>query len=251
MAKRRKPTEFRFKIDAYTPDTIPMARLAEYMTALADFFGEESSVHFVGIEKGSTVPVMRIEKEAVPKVEARITLVKRGEEQSDAMKKYQQINEMLREDNGTGFLFRGKKGRLLKFPGIQAPQATDYGIFAQEGTLDGVPIRIGGRRPVVPVTIQQEDREYICHAKRALAKQIADHLFNRTLRFFGRGRWYRDYRGAWMLENFMIHDFVALRQTPLSDVVAELRAVEGSEWNKLENPWEELSNIRHGGDSEK
>jgi hypothetical protein len=251
MANPRKPTELRFKIGAYTPATMPMARLAKYMTALADFLGEASMVHFVGLEAGSTVLVERVEKEAVPKVEARISLVKRGDELSDAMKKYRQINEMLREDNGVGFLFRGKKGRLLEFPGIEAAHPTDYGIFAQEGTLDGVPIRVGGKLPVVPVTIQQEDREYICHAKRDFAKQIAGHLFTSTLRLFGRGRWYRDPKGAWVLEHFMIQDFVQLKQAPLSHVVEELRAVEGSEWPIIENPWEELSRLRSGGDSEK
>lgn len=245
MAKQRKPTEFRFKIGAYTPDTIPMARLAEYMAALADFLGEESMVHFGGLEGGSTVIVEKIQKEAIPKIEARITLVKRGDESSDAMKKYQFLNEMLRRDNGGGYLFRGKKGKLLKFPGIDV-RHPDYGSFPQEGTIDGVPIRIGGRKATVPITIQHEDREYICHAKRAIAKQIADHLFNSTLRFFGRGRWRRDFKGAWILEEFYVQSFTLLKQEPLKQVVEELRAIEGSEWDTLTNPWDELRHIRQG-----
>ena len=32
----RETREFRFKIDCFTPETIPMARLAEYMADLAD-----------------------------------------------------------------------------------------------------------------------------------------------------------------------------------------------------------------------
>lgn len=250
MAKRSKPAEFRFKIDAYTPDSIPMARLAKYLAALADFLGEESMVHFVGIEKGSTVVVEKIQQEAIPKVESRIMLVKRGDEASEAMKKYQHLNQLLREDNGAGYLFRGKRGKLLPFPGINAASPTDYGAFWQEGTLDGVPIRVGGRLLTVPVTIQQEDRVFVCYAKRALAKRIAaEHLFVTTLRLFGRGRWYRDYKGAWILDRFMIKDFLPLKREPLSQVVNELRAVEGSEWSTLENPWEELNNIRHGGNS--
>lgn len=249
MAKRQKPTELRFKIGAYTPATIPMARLAEYMAALAEFLGEKSMVHFVSLEGGSTVIVDRVENEAVPKVEARIQLVKRGDELSDAMKKFRHLNSMLREDNGSGFLFRGKAGRLLKFPGIEDVRATDYGSFTQEGTLDGIPIRVGGRRSIVPITIQRENREYICHARRDIAKRIAaTHLFDSTLRLFGRGRWYRDHNGSWILQDFMIHDFVQLKGTPLDQVVEELRGIEGSEWGSVENPWEELNRLRHEGD---
>lgn len=249
MAKRRKPTELRFKIGAYTPASIPMARLAEYMAALAEFLGEKSMVHFASLEGGSTVIVDRVANEAIPKIEARISLVKRGDELSDAMKKFRHLNKMLRDDNGSGFLFRGKAGKLLKFPGIEDAKGPDYGSITQEGTLDGVPIRVGGRRSIVPVTIQREGCEYICRAKRDIAKRIAsNHLFDSTLRLFGRGRWHRDSNGSWILEDFMIHDFVQLKGAPLGQVVEELRRVEGSEWVSIENPWEELNRLRHEGD---
>ena len=61
-------TEYRFKIDAYSPETIPMARLAEYMSDLAVLFGNRENVHFVQLEPGSTTLLQRIEYEAVPKV---------------------------------------------------------------------------------------------------------------------------------------------------------------------------------------
>ncbi len=58
--------EFRLKIDAYSPKTIPMASLASYMNDLARLLGELASVHFVRLEEGSTVLV----HEAVPDVHA-------------------------------------------------------------------------------------------------------------------------------------------------------------------------------------
>ena len=38
---------YRLKIDAYTPETMPMGRLAEYMADLAVILGERAAVHFV------------------------------------------------------------------------------------------------------------------------------------------------------------------------------------------------------------
>ena len=48
-----------------------MARLAEYMLQFAKFLGEQERVHFVDIERGSSVLLARIEEVAAPKVERR------------------------------------------------------------------------------------------------------------------------------------------------------------------------------------
>ena len=77
--------EFRFRIDAFTPDTLPMERLAEYMTDLARMLGEPASVHFVRLDPGSTVLIQRIDEEAEPKVRHRVRTVRSGEGPADAL----------------------------------------------------------------------------------------------------------------------------------------------------------------------
>ena len=64
--------EYRFTIDAFTPDTLPMSRLAEYMANLARLLGEVECVHFVRLEGGSTAVVHSVEPEAVPEVRKRV-----------------------------------------------------------------------------------------------------------------------------------------------------------------------------------
>lgn len=250
MSKTSKPTEYKFKIDAYTPDTMPMERLAEYMATLAKLLGEPSRVHFRRLEKGSTVLVQQIENEAVPKVQARIDRIKKGAATVEEENPYSAMNEMLREDNAVGLLLRGQRGTLLKFPGREAEAPLEYGGFNQEGTIDGIPIRVGGRNEIVPITIQDEDQEFSCEAHRGIAKSIADHLFTTPLRLLGRGRWHRDKNGEWILDNFRISGFVILKDTPLSEVVTELRAVEGKGWTNLKDPLGELRKLRHGNNGE-
>ena len=82
--KRPGATEFYFWIDAFTPATIPMARLAEYMRELATILGEPAFVHFVRLKRGSTGIVHKVQIEAVPKVRDRATSVRRGEHQLSA-----------------------------------------------------------------------------------------------------------------------------------------------------------------------
>jgi hypothetical protein len=61
MPRKQKPktgragTEYRFKIGAYTPQTMPMARLAEYMAELAVLLGEPSPINKIIYHRGDTV----------------------------------------------------------------------------------------------------------------------------------------------------------------------------------------------------
>ena len=96
--------EFQFKIDAYSPETMPMARLAEYLAQLAIILGELNAVHLVRLEGGSTIVVHKIEREAVPKVVDRVTSVRVGNGPLDAVRANRRINQFLREDNAVGVL---------------------------------------------------------------------------------------------------------------------------------------------------
>src|SRR5438309_834296 len=91
--------EYRFEIDAYSPETMPLARLAEYLEDLATLFGENQSVHLIKIEKGSTVPVLRVEREAEQKVRERLRLVRINDAPAEAMRAAKQIDERLRRDD--------------------------------------------------------------------------------------------------------------------------------------------------------
>src|SRR5580700_963677 len=111
-------TEYRFRIDAYTPDTIPMSRLAEYMAELSRLLGERNAVHFRRLLRGSCVLVQRIDREAVPKVRERVIRVRAGDAPTDATRAYNTINKFLRDDNAIGVL-RDKEahGVVVRFPG--------------------------------------------------------------------------------------------------------------------------------------
>lgn len=252
MANREaREREFRFKIDAYTPATIPMARLAEYMTHVAMLFGEPAMVHFVRIEGGSLVLVQRVDREAVPKVENRLNQVRRGDAPPEALTAYRTINNKLREDNGSAVIFRDPKTEIMRFPGREEVEQVTFGSFNQEGSLDGVVIRVGGRQELVPVHLESGDIIYSsCEANRSLAKLLAQHIFSSEIRVYGTGRWYRNEDGRWVLDRFRISSFDVLRDAPLSSVVAGLRQVKGSEWETLSDPWSELEKIRRGTDGD-
>lgn len=246
-----KHVELRFKIDgSFSPNTIPMLRLAEYMEHLATLLGETAKVHFVGLEEGSTVIVHNVEQEAVPMVEERAANLRRGEALPEVMAAYRSINRKLRDDNATAVLSSDKMAEIIAFPGREKREPVTFGAFNQEGSLNGVLIRLGGTQDVVPVSLQAGETIYHCHAQRSIAKKLGEHIFTSELRVLGNGRWHRDEDGTWVLDRFTISDFEVLDDAPLSVVVSALREVKGSDWEKLDDPWAVLKSIRSGSDGD-
>jgi hypothetical protein len=224
----KKWEQYKFKINAYTPDTMPMARCAKYLAELADILGEENSVHFIKVATGSTQLVHKIESEAIPKVRDRIRLVSNGEGTAKAMRAYREINKMLQEDNGTAFLAKGK-AHILRFPGKEE-ESLKFTSVQQRGEVDGEVIRIGGSREIVPILLEVEGKEISgCHANRTIAKELAKNLFE-PVRLFGEGRWNRDNDGVWTLDHFVVDDFKPLEKISLSETILALREIKG-EWD--------------------
>ena len=253
-----KMKRYRFTIDAYTPSTMPMARLAEYMADLATMLGELAAVHFIELEEGSTVLVHAVDHEAEPKVEARLKAVRDRSGPPDAMTAYQRINKKLREDNGVGVLTETlsdtpapQTAEILRFPGRETVEPVAFGAFNQLGSLDGVPIVVGGQKDPVPVHLEAEGEVHNCLAPRTLAREIAKYLFTSYLRVHGLGRWRRDEDGRWVLEKFRIDSYEELKDQPLSEVVRALRNVKGNEWETMSDPWGELAQIRDGGNGKR
>lgn len=225
--RRARPDEFRFKIEAYTPDTMPMARLAEYLSELATILGEEGSVHLLRIEPGSTALVHRIEREAIPKVQARAKSVVRGEGPAEAQRAYRNVNRYLREDNAKAVFRKGIRGRrIIEFPGAEDAE-DEFPSVSQAGSLSGEVLRVGGSQDRVPVLMESEGELIAgCHANRQVAKALARHLFESVI-LHGIGHWMRDDEGLWNLRHFRIDSFEPQEAGSLSEALTKLRSISG------------------------
>lgn len=216
--------EFRFKIEAYSPETMPMARLAEYLAHLATILGEEKAVHFVKLEPGSTEVVHRIEREAVPKVRARAASVRRGEGPSDARRAFRRVNRLLREDNGSAVLVESTGAQIINFPGIKQREET-FGGVSQRSSVDGKVVRVGGIQKWVPITLQSEGETIPnCYCSQSLAKELAKKLWE-FVRLHGDGKWTRDGEGRWTLNVLNVDSFEPLIDETLTQALERLGAI--------------------------
>ena len=240
--------KYRFRIDAFTPATMPMARLAEYMADLALLLGDPERVHFERLDEGSTVLVQNIEDVAAPKVRERLCAVRRGDGPRDAIKAFESLDRRLAQDNAVGVLSGPDEDNVIRFPGRERPAPLTYGSFRQHGSLDGVLVRLGGVDQSVHGLLQDGTQTWRFETTREMARDLRDHLYEKPLRIFGEGRWRRDPAGKWNLERFVLSQFEALDDAPWPETVERLRAIKGGGWSEVDDPLAELRDLRGEGD---
>jgi hypothetical protein len=243
--KPQKPREYRFEIDSFTPDTIPLARLAQYLSDLARMMGESANVHLVRVDKGSTVPIIRVDWEAEPKVRDRLRAVRFNEGPLEAQNAYREINRKLVADNANGVLIDPSSTKVIRFPGRDGANQPAFGPISQSGVFQGIPIRVGGERDPVPVHLEDGDVTHIVLAPRRIAKQIAPYLFASVVRIEGKGRWLRNKMGEWEMLSFIASGFEVLPEGDLSSNVAALRAIPAA-WKDSDDPLADLMALRTG-----
>lgn len=234
--------EYSFWLNAYTPATIPMERLAKYMAALAKMLGHEHSVHFNRLEAGSTVNVVSIEKEDAQKVFDRVGRLARGEAANDAVAAFDELNKLLRDDGATGKLSRKASGEtssavILTFLGKDLPQPHTYGPFNEIAVVEGELVRIGGKDTSAHAQlVDPEGKTWNCEMDRQLASEMAPYLYKgAVLRVTGDARWERLETQNWQLKSFKVQEFAVLVEDTLEEVTQRMRNLRPTDWSKLDN----------------
>jgi hypothetical protein len=244
--KQKQSREFRFTIDAFTPSTIPLLRLAEYMQDFAILLGNEKSVHPGDrLEEGSTILVAKVEWEAEPKVLERLRAVRNKDANDRTMEAATRLDDRLAVDNARGVIVDPAGKKMIEFPGRDRFQMPAFGPIQQRGIFQGVPIKIGGENDPVPVHLEDGKDKHIVLAKRSLAKQLAPHLFTSVVRVEGVGRWNRTAGGAWEMLGFTAESFQIVDDADIRKNIGELRSIE-SGWKRSKDPLKKLDAIRRG-----
>lgn len=230
-------TRYTFRIaDSFTPETIPMARLGEYMVEYARMLGEPGEVHFEHIVNKSVGLVAVVEEQSLSRVETRIRAIGGGNGPEDGMKAMKRLDDMLASDNAVGELLRDEV-QIIPFPGKTRERPVSFGPFTQVGTIEGEVVRVGGQDDTIYVMLRDGDRIFSgCVTTREVGQRLGHHLLGPIIRAHGEGRWIRHADGEWEMKSFRIRDFDVLEETSLPEVVARLRAVKGNGWAEVDSP---------------
>src|SRR4051794_33067586 len=90
--------ELSFVIPGYTPETMPLNRLIEYLQQVALVLGEPESLHLVDIQDGSVTPVLHAPKAVALKAKDRARRVRQGDGTRKQIDAYNRIRRMIRRD---------------------------------------------------------------------------------------------------------------------------------------------------------
>lgn len=237
-------SEFSWIVDGFTPNTIPMGRLAEYMQEFAKLLGHEASVHFVRVEKGSLKLVSRAEAPgAAGKVSARIARIRSGDAPQDALRAQDALNEMLAEDNTTARLTRGS-ATIIRFPGLLQKQHESIELH-DVGSLVGRLYMLSEVKDYFHARLRLSEGGMIqCRINSDMARKLREHLFE-NIRVFGRGVWRRESAGAWRVMEFEISDVAKITRGGLRAEIEQLRKLD-IRWP--EDPIGEISRLNDEGD---
>jgi hypothetical protein len=222
MAKY-KPNQITFKIDAFTPASLPSIKLAQYLTYLSKLLGHEDRLHFERVGKGSAQLYQFTDQETMEIIRTRLHSIGSGDASIEVQRAYEDINQELIEDQATGNLRLGS-ATVIKFPGKKLAQEKTIGPIVQSDFLDGQLVRVGGFDATVPVHLRGSDgKPYICTTNIETAKNLAPYLYGATIRIFGTATWRRRENGEWELRKFSIDNFQALNDADLTDAIKTLQ----------------------------
>jgi hypothetical protein len=216
--------EIEFVIPAYTPETMPLNRLLEYLRSIGDVIGAPNDLHLVRIGSSSTKPVFSVAIPVAIHTREEAAAVRTGSGTTKQRNAYNQIREMVKKDGGIPATLKDRTGVILNFPPPSEGIDTVSGV-RQASSFDGSLIRVGGVGETVPLQMQDLGGELFSNfsAPKAIAKAMAPRLFE-PLRVSGIGSWDRSAEGKWKLSKMLIQSFEPLGDETLADVFQKLRA---------------------------
>lgn len=234
--------EYEFWIDAYTPATIPMERLAKYLGVLAKMLGHASSVHFDRLEMGSTRSLMHVQREDAPKVFERVDHIAKRQAANDATSAFDELNSLLRDDSAIGKLSRKTPASqsaevVLTFLGRELPKPPTFGPFYEEAVVEGELVRIGGKdKSAHALIVDPEGKAWSGEMERELAREMAQYLYKGiVLRVTGDARWERLADASWHLMVFKIKGFEVLADDTLDEATQRLRRLKKTDWDSVDD----------------
>lgn len=220
--------ELSFVIPGYTPETIPLARLIEYLQQMSIVLGDPENLHLVAIVDGSVEPVLHAPKAIALEARDRASRVQRGDGTRKQVDAYNKIRRMVRRDSrdaGKPALLRSQQKVVLEIPAAPEDVGAITGI-RQASSIDGQLIRVGGAGEDAALQVQDLQGKILSGftAKRSIAKELASLLWE-PVRLYGIGIWERSSEGEWQLERMQVQTYEKLDDEDLSLVLERLRSL--------------------------
>jgi len=229
--------EYTFKIENFTPKSMPFGRLVEYYAEIKRMLGVADNLHLVGVIEGSHSNAFAIDRNQETTLVKRLIAINDGSAPNKATRAYDTINSMLKEDGTSGTFYDARGENVINFPGKRTDNNVQLRI-RDAATFTGELYHIAGTKDDAKIRISTDAYGVVfCTTTRDIAKALRDFLFE-DVKVSGRGMWTRDENGTWDIDDFYITDFTPIQKEDLRDAVNRIRAI-AVDW-----PTDPLGDIR-------
>ncbi|WP_374763396.1 hypothetical protein [Yunchengibacter salinarum] len=215
---------YTFKIDDFTPDSMPFGRLVEYYAEIKKMLGVAENLHLVGVFKSSHGSAFAIDRNYESKLVKRLIAINEGTAPKTAIRAQSAINSMLKEDGTSGAFFDKQNHNIVQFPGKRADDAVLYRT-RDAASFMGELYHISGNKDDVKARVSTDAYGVVfCTTTKEIGRALRDFLFE-NVKVSGRGMWSRSSDGKWDIDDFTITDFAPVASGGLRESVDRLRDI--------------------------
>lgn len=212
------------KLDGTSPETLPMARLGQYLSALSELYGSEDAVHFKDVSEGSACLNTWVDNEA-----SYNAVIQRSTSQAaNSGRAYLKLVKLLSHDRFDAKIINDKEIIIVDFPSIT--EEVPF-VVRKKGRVQGKLYNVGGKDESAPVKLEGANGEtYHCEATPALAAQLGAYLF-KQVRLSGDSEWVKK-DGKWKLKKLTVESFEVLQKTSIKSTLRALQNATGNQWTE-------------------
>ncbi len=239
-------TQFTFRIQNFTPETMPFGRILEYYQNLANMLGESEKMRLLQVFESSHASEIKFDGAAASHVTKRLLELKAGTAPQGAINARNNIGAMLAEDSTNATFEDARGNNVVEFPIPKLDRVEPIRI-RDTAAFVGELYHIAGNNQDARVRLNTDDYGVVyCTTTKALAKEMRDFLFD-DIRVSGRGHWTKNTQsGQWDIGSFTITDFTPVVTESLRDAVSRVRKLE-IDWP--DDPLGDLARINHEDDA--
>lgn len=217
-------TTYTFKIEDFTPESMPFGRLVEYYAEIKKMLGVADHLHLVDVVESSHGSAFKIDRNHEADLAKRLMAINDGTAPKNSTRARDAINYMLREDGTSGSFYDSRGVNVIPFPGKRTAETTQIRVRGAANFV-GELYHIAGTRDDAKVRISTDAYGVVfCTTSRDIAKSLRDFLFE-DVKVSGRGMWAKSDDGKWDIDNFVITDFAPVKRQSLRQSVNRLRTM--------------------------
>lgn len=217
-------TTYTFKIDDFTPESMPFGRLVEYYLEIKRMLGVADNLHLVDVVESSHGSAFKIDRSHETALTKRLMEINEGTAPKSATNARDAINTMLREDRTSGSFYDSRGVNVIPFPGKLAVVSSQIRVRGAASFV-GELYHIAGTKDDAKVRINTDAYGVVfCVTSKDVAKALREFLFE-DVKVSGRGMWAKTESGKWDIDNFVIADFAPVKKESLRQSVDRLRGM--------------------------